>query len=810
MLKYNLKLFFRNIKKHKSTFLINVIGMSTALASILLVGLWAIDEIKMDKFHEKDDQLFQVMQHMKMGDKTVVSNISPTQTANVMLENLPEVELATSVITTTWFDEGKSIIFNGADYVTGSYRFASNTFFKVFTYPLIHGNEDTVLDNRNSVAISEEMAIKLFGQADHAVGKSIDWVHETFGGVYSITGVFKAPPANSSTQFDVLFPHELFGEFFPHSLDWDNNSTHTYLVLRKGIDIEQFNEKMTKLLKAKHESPFILNDLFVQPYSDQYLYGSFGQVDTARIQYVTLFCLLALFILIIACVNYINLSTAKSTTRAGEIGMQKVLGAKRKTLIGQHITESLLVSSISLIVAMVLVIIVLPQFETISGKTISLQFNPELVLLVTSITFITGLLAGLYPAIILSGFNPIKALKGAVESGIGGRFIRKGLVVFQFTAAIILMVAFAIVYKQIELINSKNLGFDKQHVIAFEMGKKLPDVTGQTNGSDSIARLKQTMAIERFLRAVRDIPGVVSATNFRHNMIGDFGETTGLSWEGNDPENNVVFGNLIAGYDYIETMGIPLKEGRSYSKKFSSENEKIILNEAAIETMGLENPIGKTIMLWGQPREIIGVTKDFHFASLYEEIKPVFFNLDVSSFSSKIMARLEVGNQKSTIERIKKRYGEIFDGQQVSYKFLEDDYNELYNSENRVASLSKYFAMLAIIISCLGLFGLAMFTVQRRKKEISIRKVLGQSATQVTVMLSSEFAKLVLISILIALPIAYLLASNWLSGFAYRIPLQVWYFIGAGLVALVVAMLTVGSQAIRAANKNPVNALRDE
>lgn len=787
--------------------------MSTAIASVLLIGLWTVSEFKMDKFHEQDSQLFQVVQHMKMGDEIVIEDVSPSLTANVLKENLPEVEAATSVIKTTWFDEGESILFNGTDYVTGSYLFAGSSFFEVFTYPLLQGSWSEALGIENSIAISDKMAIKLFGSSDNVVGKNIEWVHETFGGDYTIAGIFKSPTNNSSLQFDILFPHELYGRFFPHSLDWDNNVGSTYLIIKTGTNIEYFDKKMTKFLKTKHESPLVLNDVFVQSYSDQYLFGSAGTRDKVvhRIQYVKLFSLLALFILILAGINYVNLSTAKSIGRIEEIGIQKVLGAERKTLIGQYLTESFLLSFISLIIAVILVIIFLPRFEIISGKTLDFTFDPVLVFLGISVAIITGFLAGLYPAFILSGFDPVRAIKRVVDTNIGNKFNRKALVVFQFTTAIIFLTAFLIVYKQIELINSKNLGYDKEHVISFEMGKKLPEMlAANESGSDSVARLKQVMAIERFLKVIRDIPGVASVSNFRHSMIGDFGETTGLTWEGSNSESNVVFGNLIAGYDYIETMRIPLKNGRSYSKEFSSENEKIIFNEKAIKTMGLKDPIGKNIILWGQPREIIGVTKDFHFASLYEEIKPVFFNLDVSGFSSRLMARLESGNQNATINRIQKAYSENFMGQQINYRFLNEDYNALYDSENRIASLSKYFAVLAMIISCLGLFGLAMFTIQKKKKEISIRKVLGQSTRQVTVMLTSEFAKLVLISILIALPIAYLLAHNWLSSFAYRIPLRFWYFLAVGLLALTVAMITVGSQAIKASNKNPLDGLAED
>ncbi|MGI9552661.1 MAG: ABC transporter permease, partial [Aurantibacter sp.] len=406
----------------------------------------------------------------------------------------------------------------------------------------------------------------------------------------------------------------------------------------------------------------------------------------------------------------------------------------------------------------------------------------------------------------LSGLPTLGGLKGKLAKYMGGQFARKGLVIFQFVASVILIVSVFIVYRQMEFIQNKNLGFDRDNTIWFTLGVLEANMNEADESSDTT-----TEDIEHFLQLLKNTPGVLNAANFRHTMMADFGTTTGLDWPGKDSELDALFAQISGGYDFIETMQMEIKEGRQFSREFKTDNERIIFNEAAITQMGMKNPIGKVINLWGEDREIIGVVKDFHIDRLYKKVMPVFMKLDHGGFSHNIMVRLEADNNVATLERIKKVFQDYFiEGMPFEFQFLKESYQNLYESEQRVAVLSKYFAGLAILISCLGLFGLATFTAERRRKEISIRKVLGQSAAQVTVMLSSEFAKLVLVSIGIALPIAYLLAGNWLSGFAYRIPLQLWYFVGAGLLALVVAILTVGSQAINAANRNPVDGLREE
>ncbi len=806
MLKHNLKLFFRNIGKHKSTFLINVVGMSTGLVCALFITLWVLDELSVDRFHEKGDRLVQILQNLPTPNGIETDEATQGPLASSLLDEFPEVVQSATVLDNAWFEGEKFLLSDGGNRFFNSVnQFVGKDYFNMFTFPLLYGNPAEVLAHTNSVVISEEMAEKLF-KTTNAVGKTLEWLHDEYGGSYTVSGVFKKLPKNSSAQFDAVFNMEVFIAQNEDLRDWRDSDAKTYVLLKPNTDFMAFNTKIKNFLKTRNEN--FPETYLAQRYSEKYLHGNYenGVVAGGRIQYVRLFSLIALLILIIACVNFINMATAKASTRIKEIGVKKSVGAKRKSLMLQFVMESIMMVTVAILIALFIVKLLLPQFNGISGKELTLSFDPNLILGIVFITLITGIAAGAYPALYLSGLSVLNGLKGQLLKSFGGNFARKGLVIFQFVTSVILIVSVVIVYKQMDFIQDKNLGFNRNNVIWFSSG-----VMGADTGKAEDVKEMGTTDIENFVQLLRNTPGVVNASNFRHTMMADFGTTTGLDWSGKDTEQDALFAQIAGGYDFIETLQMELKEGRTYSKKFKTEKEKIIFNEAAIAQMGMKDPIGKVINLWGEDREIIGVVKDFHIDKLYKKVLPVFMTLSDTGFASNIMVRMEPGTTTATVGRIKQVYQDYFLSEMpFEFNFLDDNYQSLYESEKRVAALSKYFAGLAILISCLGLFGLAIFTSERRKKEISIRKVLGQSAAQVTVMLSSEFAKLVLISVIIGLPMAYLLAKNWLSGFAYRIPLQLWYFLGAGIVALAIAMLTVGSQAIRAANNNPVDGLRDE
>ncbi len=799
MLKHNIVLFFRNIKKNRSTFLINIIGLSTGIAFVMLISLWVTDELNIDTFHENNDRLFQVMKNVSSENGISTFEYTPGLLANALSIEIPEIETAVSVVPPTRFSS-KGILSGGDDSIKASGQYIGSDFFDVFTYKFIQGNEKGFFSDKHNIAISNSLAKKLIGTAENAIGKVVEWDHEMLGGKYTIVGVFEDLPSNSTSQFDILFNYNLFLEENPKLKNWANSDPATYIVVKKGTDVTTLENKIVDFIKEKN--PNSSESLFLQQYSKKYLYGNYenGKPAGGRIIYIRLFSILGIFLLIIACINFMNLSTATALKRLKEVGVKKAVGANHRTLVFQYLGESFLMVFISSIIAILIVILLLPMFNDLAGKYLSIDFDLNLVLRVLIIILLTGFIAGGYPSLFFSGFNPVAMLKGKISSSNGGVLTRRVMVVFQFAVSIIMMVGVLVVYYQTELVRTKNIGYNRENIIYFEKGSK-----GDNQESEIYER-----NLENFLTTIRNTPGVISASNFRHSIVDRQGGTTSVSWPGKSMETSIVFTDYPVGYDFIETLNIEMKEGNSFSKESHSGKSMVVFNETAIKSMGLKDPIGKTVKIWGEDRKIIGVTRDFHFQSFYEEIKPLFFDFSVNPKVSNIIVKIAGRGEKETIERLSKLYMEFSDGLPFEYSFLDKDYQAFYESENRVATLLQYFACMAILISCLGVFGLATFTAERRRKEISIRKVLGQSAAQITFMLSNEFTKLVLSSILIASPIAYFLANHWLSDFAYRIPLRGWFFLGAGLAALLVAMLAVGSQAIQAANRNPVNALRDE
>ncbi|PSR55132.1 transporter permease [Adhaeribacter arboris] len=792
MLQHTLLLAYRSFLRFKSTFLINLIGLSTGMACTLFIYLWVNSEVHVDKFHAKDERLFQVMERRQNADDIIMSEMTSGPVAETLVEEMPEVEYAAAVMHYSWFPKFTlSIGEEDRQAFKGTGQFASQDFFQVFSYGLIQGQAKDVLRDKNAIVLSEELAQKLFHTTQNAVGKTMVWKVGPLKKPVIVTGIFKDVPANSSEQFDFLLSFEAWKDINPGVLEWGNNGTHTYAVLKAGANPEQFNSKITNLLASKVGSTN--RQLLLKPYSQKYLYGHYenGVQTGGRIVYVKLFSVIALFILLIACINFMNLSTAKASSRTKEIGVKKVMGATRNTLVWQYLSESLLMAFISLGVALLLVVLLLPAFNQITDKQLTLTPSLPFILAILMVTLCTGLIAGSYPALYLSGFNPVAVLKGKLQTVLGEVLIRKGLVVFQFSLSVILIVAVLVVYRQIGYIQTKQLGYDKDNIIYFDRQGKLYE------------------NLEAFLAAVKNTPGVVNASSISSSIIGSHNTTGGLDWEGKNPNESIDFELVSVNYDLLQMLGIQMAAGRAFSKNFATDNTKIIFNEAAITAMGLKDPVGKNINLWGTNMEIVGVAKDFHFESLHENVKPLFFRLEPPQTNT-IMVKTRAGQTKAVIGKLRHLYEEFNPGFTFDYTFLDQDFQAQYVAEQRVAILSRYFAGLAILISCLGLFGLAAFTAERRRKEIGVRKVLGASRFSIVYLLSGDFTKLVVISIGVALPVSYLIVKNWLQDFEYRVALEWWYFIGAGLAALVIAWLTVSTQAVKAASANPTQSLKDE
>jgi predicted permease len=793
MLKNYFKIAWRNLVRDRQFTFLNLAGFSTGLACALLIWLWTRDEMKMDKWNQNDSRLYQVMQNMRQDDKTVTMEYTAGPLAKALASEMPEIEYASSVIPAYWFSNSGIITYNDTRLKAGG-QFVSKDYFKMFTCHFLQGDANTALSDKRSIAISDELAMKLFRTTENVIGKTIEWAQAEFNGSYLITGIFEKNPSSQYDKFDLLFNFDLFVEKRQGMLSWGNSDPSTFVLLKKGADINEFNRKIkdfiSKKTKEKESKTY-----FARRFSDKYLYGQYqnGVQAGGRITYVKLFSFIALFILVVACINFMNLSTAKATRRIKEVGVQKVVGARRSTLILQYLSESVFMSFLSLVLAIILMALLLPAFNNITGKTLTLDMSVSMVFAVIGITFVTGLFAGSYPAFYISSFKPALVLKGKLKTSVGELWMRKGLVVFQFTLSVMAIIAVMVVYRQVQYIQSKNLGYNRDHLIHFELPLEM----------DS-AKLSAAVS---FINEIKAVPGVVSAGSYAHNLTGDHGGIGGFQWPGKDPTRDIEFANLEVGSGFLETVGIKIKEGRNFSPDERAGNE-IVFNESAIKEMRLNDPVGKTVKFWDRQRKIVGVAEDFNFESLYQPVKPCFFQ--VYPIGPNAVVRIQAGTEKQTIEKIKELYTDFSKGLVFDYRFMDEDYRTLYESENRVAVLSKYFAGLAILISCLGLFGLAAFTAQRRRKEIGIRKVVGASVSNVVTMLSTDFLKLVLISVLIAFPLAGWFMNDWLRNFAYRIHIGPAVFIIAGLFIILITLITISFQSIKAAIANPVKSLRTE
>jgi putative ABC transport system permease protein len=792
MFRNNFKLAWRNLLKDRQFTILNLLGLSTGLASALLIWLWISDELKVDKYNAKDKHLYQVMENLgSEGDIKTIPG-TPGILAPALKQEFPEVEYATSVLPAWWFPF-KGVISGNDIRMKASGQYVGKEYFNIFTTHFLQGDKNRLFADKSSIAISDKLAKKLFNTTQNIIGKTIKWDQSEFSGSYVITGIFEENPPSATDQFDLMFNYDLVLERRPNLLKWGNSDPCTYIVVKEGTDIARLNSKIKDFTKTKDKKSGI--HLFLTRFSDRYLYGKYenGVQAGGRIAYVKLFSIIALFILIIACINFMNLSTAKAARRMKEVGIKKVVGAPRSVLILQYIGESMLMAFLSLLLAIVFISLLLPVFNEITGKQLNLHVNVNLVLSILGITLLTGLIAGSYPAFYLSGFRPVTVLKGKLRTSFGELWVRKGLVIFQFTLSIVFIAGVLIVYKQLNFIQSKNLGYNRDNIVHFEIPIEMDSA--------------KLVAAASFVNELNTIPGVVNASSYYHNLTGDHGAISHFEWPGKNPNMDIEFSNLEVGYNFLQTMNIKIKEGRNFSNSPNSQNE-IIFNETAIKDMGLKDPIGKTIKFWGMERQIIGVAADFNFESLYQSVKPCFFQ--VYPVMPNVLVKIKGGTEKQTLDKIQTAFKAFSPGMAFDYRFLDEDYRALYVSEKRVGLLSQYFAGLVIIISCLGLFGLAAFTAQRRQKEIGIRKIVGASVGNVTFLLSKEFLKLVLVSLIIAFPLVWWAMNNWLNDFAYRIPISADVFVITAVSVLLITVFTISFQALKAALMNPVKSLRSE
>ncbi len=791
--RHNILIALRNFKRNRNTFLINIVGLASAMICMLFSFLWINDELKMDRFHEKTDQLYEVMKNIHFEGQIQTDNYTPYRLGSGVKSEMPEVSLAASFYDFSGQDYPNGVLFN--DYKQSTLRpvVISEDFFKVFSYEVIAGNGIENALGKRDILLSETTALQFFSTTEMAIGAIVKWKHSVFEGAFQVAGVVKDAPKNSTMQFDVIFSFDVLQDAMEDLNEWYTSAGQTFLVLTDETDINQFNEKIRNYLRVKHELTKNIS-LFVRKFSDRYLYGRYnnGLQDGGQIFYVKVFTWIAIGVMLIACINFMNLTTAQASQRTKAVGIMTTLGSGRKNLMAQFISEALILTLISLGIALLVVWIILPQFNEIVGKQLSLlQIGTREIFIILLLTLVTGFLSGSYPAFYLTRLTPTVAMRGYTNRSLKDLWVRRGLVITQFTVSIIFIIGFLVTNKQIQYAMSKDLGYKPENVIRFQW-------TGNFDNTYST-----------FITELRNIVSVTSCTNIDGSIINDISTNGNFHWDGGTGGSNS-YPSPTVGYDFIQTMGMEIIEGREFSKEFDPNFEKtrILVNEEALKTMGLKDPIGKKVGYANEEKEIIGVVKNFHYGSLHDRLQPLFFRFFPNGRN--VLVRIESSAQRDVIEKIKILYNKLNPEYPFDFTFLDDEYQALYTSEKRVADLSEYFTLFAVIISCLGLFGLAQFTIERRFKEISVRKVYGAGKWNVMLMLSRDYLRSVIIAIVIAVPSGYWMLSNWLANFYYRTDLEWWFFLLASFLALAISWLTIVGQTFRAAQINPIAGLKEE
>ena len=669
-----------------------------------------------------------------------------------------------------------------------------SNFLRTFTYPLTKGDSKTALMRPDAIIITESMATKYFGK-ENPLGK---YIKRDPGVNMIVTGVMKDVPAVSHIKFDAIMPmSSIYNENWDLKNNvWDNFNFFTYLKVNKEFDrngIQKLNARIDEIYK-QHEKDLKVN-FWLQPLADIHLLSDF-QVDIpghGNMQYVNIFFVVAIFILVVACINYMNLATARSERRAKEVGLRKVVGAGRKQLIGQFLGESLLITLLALAIAIGAVYLLLPAFRQLSGKQIHFNIlEGKWILIVAGIAIVTGILSGSYPALFLSGFQPVRVLKGSKIITGGNKLFRNGLVVTQFAVSIILLAGTVVVYQQLKFIREMNLGFDKSNLVYTNMKGEM------WSKQDALKNELRRNPLTGDFAVINDIP--VDLTS----------GTVNVHWEGKDPNSQVVFPTLHVSEEFFDVFKMTMLAGRPFSKEFKSDTSNYILNEKAVKVMGMtpESAVGKPLALWNKKGTIVGVVKDFNFKPVQQPIEPMILGLN--QWGGVIVVRTQPGKTAETIAALEKIVVSVNPTFPFSYDFLDQNIANLYQGEQRMGSLFNIFAVLAIIISSLGLYGLSAFMAEQRTKEIGVRKVLGASVSNMVVMLSSGVTRLILVAVVIAVPVAWWAISSWLESFAFRVNMSWVIFLGASLAALMIGWITVSFESIKAALANPVKSLRNE
>jgi putative ABC transport system permease protein len=791
MIKNYLKLALRIIRRQRAFAFINILGLSVGIACCMMILLFVRDELSFEKFHTNADHIYRTIIDEFVDGKWEHNVGSPDLLGPALVMEYPEITSCVRLFNPNWIDKWAVSLGNKYFYEDNLF-FADPTIFEVFTFPLIKGNPETVLRDPNSIVITESMAQKYFGPED-PMGKALT-IQDAVE--VKVTGVARDVPQNTHFRFDFLASFESMP--YKWALNtWRTQQFYTYVLLDKEYSQDQLDERLLAYLK-KHFGKQTDMALHLQPIQDIHLFSRNYNYDLAAnssdITYVYIFSTIAVFILVIACINFMNLSTARSAKRAKEVGVRKVIGAHRSQLIKQFLGETFLFSLFAAVLSVVFVLFFLPKFNDLAGKNIALNLGnlPFIGVMLASIILIVGLVSGSYPALFLSGFQPIKILKGSLSAGNKGVLFRRALVFLQFTVSIGLIIGTFIVHGQIQYCLNRNLGFEKEQVVVMPLR------------SGSV--MAQFESFRNELLQNSSVLNVAGSSTVPGRSIG----SRGMFPEGNQwyPRNS-----MFVDYEFIPTLGIEIAEGRNFSRDYPTDlDDAYIVNEAAVKSFGWDHPIGKKIIWAGDQNKkgfVIGVVRDFHYASFHEEISPLVLHMSAGALSY-LSIRLQGNDIFKTMSFLEDKWQGFYPGHPFDYIFLDDSFNSLYKSEEKMGSIFQIFTFLGLFISCLGLYGLSFFLLEQRTKEIGIRKVLGASLSRILIMVSKEFVRWVIVASILAWPLSYFAINRWLQNFAYRTSIDLWRFLLATILSLGIALLTVSYQSIKAAVSNPVDSLRYE
>jgi len=788
MFKNYMKIAIRSLMKNSVYSFINITGLAVGIACSILILLWVRDEVSFDRFHPKLTQLHQVWINAHFDGKINSWTSVPQPLKNALKEEISSIKNAAI---TEW--GGTHLLTVGDKKMNKRGYFASYEFLEMFQFPLIKGTAESVLDDTYSIVLTESAAKSLFGDED-PINKIIKIDNKAD---VKVTGILKDIPSNSSFEFDYLAPFSLMlatQEWARNSEhDWGNNSFQVFVELPEGMSKAQVDTEIKEFLIGKEETDF-KRELFLHPMSRWRLFSTFenGKESGGMIDYVNLFSIIAIFILIIACINFMNLATARSEKRAREVGIRKSVGSKRQELIFQFLGESILITLIAFILAIILVQGALPFYNDLVEKQLSIPYlTTDFWIFAISLVLVTGLLSGSYPALYLSSFNVVKVLKGKVQVGKNASTPRKILVVLQFGFSIILIVGTIVVYFQIQHVKNRDLGYDQENLISVQYNNELKDNYG--------------IIKKELLRT-----GVVDAVTRSNSPITNIWSNNFIGWPGKSEDLKVIFATISAEYDYTKTMGIKILQGRDFSEDFKSDSSAIIINKAGLDLMGLKDPIGTQLDLWGGKRELIGVVDNTLMGSPFREVGPMFMIHDPEWIAAVTIRLSKTKDINASLAKVEEVFKQLNPAYPFEYDFADVEFKKKFTTIDMIGKLANLFAFLALLITGLGLFGLAAFTAEQRTKEIGIRKVLGATVTAVVVMISKDFSRLVIVAFVIAAPLAWYALDTFLERYPYRISIPWWTFPLVGGFAFMMAIGIVGMQAFKAAVDNPVKSLRSE